>query len=102
MGPSSQGNELIYYQAQAVGGHLGFWEKRAPDTGAQDMCSLEKVSGHAEVSDRALPCEKRREVQMEGLCLSPEREAWRARCSNGAGGWPAPARLRKLGRPRHS
>lgn len=27
MGPSSQGNELIYYQALSVGGRLGFWEK---------------------------------------------------------------------------
>ena len=27
MGPSSQGNELIYYQPPSVGGRPGFWEK---------------------------------------------------------------------------
>lgn len=35
MGLSSQGNELIYYQAPSVGAHPGFWEKKrllAPET----------------------------------------------------------------------
>lgn len=49
MGPSSRGNELIYYRPPSAGGHAGFWEKLLtpePTTRASEG----EVSGNALVT----------------------------------------------------